>query len=318
MPGGLRDDDVDVRSPHPGAPVALGTVAADLYADLRLPTMLRRLLRHSTSMLGAVAGSVSLIDPRAGRYAKMAEHGASCQLGRSFPLDEGVTGQVAAGRRPVVLRSYSEVPHGHLPVAHPASRGAVVAVPIWWRGEVIGATVVFAGTDRRFAAREVDELELVSQLAAAGIVRAGERDPSLVHLVPERPGPPLQRAVGSEPGGRAQPPDADVDVDARLAGPGAPRSEPGRCTPRELEVLELLARGLTDRELASLLAISPRTAEKHVAALLRKTESATRTAAVMRALDRGWFAGTAEQMGDPPHAERRGAPLPSPRRRPLS
>jgi len=72
-------------------------------------------------------------------------------------LGEGVTGQVMDRRRPVVLASYGAVPAGHLPAGHPASRGAVAAVPIWWLGEVIGANVVFAGGRSQFTATEVDE-----------------------------------------------------------------------------------------------------------------------------------------------------------------
>ncbi len=137
----------------------MAVAAAELYADPPLPSILRQLLRHSRRLVGAMAGSVSLVDAGRDRYAKMAEYGASCQLGHSFPLAEGVTGQVLARRRPVVLASYGDVPTGHLPATHPASRGAVAAVPIWWLGEVIGANVVFAGLRSEFTASEVDELE---------------------------------------------------------------------------------------------------------------------------------------------------------------
>ena len=52
-------------------------------------------------------------------------------------------------------------------------------------------------------------------------------------------------------------------------------------------MLRLLADGLSDREVATRLTISPKTVEKHVGALLRKTGTASRTAAVVQALDRG-------------------------------
>lgn len=64
---------------------------------------------------------------------------------------------------------------------------------------------------------------------------------------------------------------------------------PSPLTRREREVLELLAGGLTDREVAARLVISPKTVEKHVGALLRKTAAHSRTAAVVQALDRGWL-----------------------------
>lgn len=245
------------RRPAPAQrDVSLASAAAELYDDLRLPPLLRRLLAHSGRLLDAVAASVSLVDPTRTRYAKIAERGVSCRLGATFPLDEGATGRVVAARRPVVLAHYRDVGGGHLPPGHPASTGAVVAVPIWWRGEVIGANVVFAGRSRRFTTAEVDGLEVLTQVAAVGIVTAGAGDPALAHLRGGWDAPPA----------------------------GSP------LTPREQEVLALLGRGLSDREMAAALVISPKTVEKHVGAVLRKTGSPGRTAAVVRALERGWLA----------------------------
>ena len=51
---------------------------------------------------------------------------------------------------------------------------------------------------------------------------------------------------------------------------------------RESEVLRLLAEGLTDREIAVALAISPRTVESHVSSLLRKLGVRNRAEAAQR------------------------------------
>ena len=48
-------------------------------------------------------------------------------------------------------------------------------------------------------------------------------------------------------------------------------------------MLALLVGGLSDREIAARLGISPKTVEKHVGAVLRKTGTAGRTAAVVHA-----------------------------------
>jgi two-component system NarL family response regulator len=58
-------------------------------------------------------------------------------------------------------------------------------------------------------------------------------------------------------------------------------------TAREMEVLRLLARGLTNREIANVLSISASTAKNHVNSLLTKLEVADRTEAVSFCLARG-------------------------------
>lgn len=56
----------------------------------------------------------------------------------------------------------------------------------------------------------------------------------------------------------------------------------GLISAREHEVLRLLASGMTDREIATSLAISPRTVESHVSSLLRKLGVRNRAEAAER------------------------------------
>ena len=65
------------------------------------------------------------------------------------------------------------------------------------------------------------------------------------------------------------------------------RANPAGLTARQLEVLELLAEGLTNAEIAERLVVSPRTAEHHVAAVLTKLGAATRRDAARRASELG-------------------------------
>jgi two-component system, NarL family, response regulator NreC len=58
-------------------------------------------------------------------------------------------------------------------------------------------------------------------------------------------------------------------------------------TPRELQILEMISTGLTMRQTATRLGISPRTVETHVAKLYRKLAVRTRVQAVARAASLG-------------------------------
>jgi len=75
------------------------------------------------------------------------------------------------------------------------------------------------------------------------------------------------------------------------AGHGEPRtpsgkrpSNPGGLTRRELEVLRLAARGLTTREVADRLTISPKTADHHIQHIYGKIGVSTRAAAALWAM----------------------------------
>lgn len=74
----------------------------------------------------------------------------------------------------------------------------------------------------------------------------------------------------------------------RPPGPGkaVTHSEPTR---RELEVVTLLARGLSNREIASELFISEHTVRNHLGHVFNKLGVSSRTQAVMRAGQVGWL-----------------------------
>ncbi len=63
------------------------------------------------------------------------------------------------------------------------------------------------------------------------------------------------------------------------------RENPAGLTPRQLEVLELLAEGITNSEIAERLVISVRTVDHHVSAILQKMDVADREAAAALAAE---------------------------------
>ena len=327
--------------------------AAALYDDARLTPMLTQLIKTSCHLADAMGGSISLVDGADGCYTKVAEIGTSCRLGQRFPLSEGVTGQVLRQRAPVVLRTYRELGTGHLK-AGPAADGAVAAIPVWWRADIVAVNVVFAGVARPFTLGEVDHLELVTQIVAAGLVSAVDRELSppaasrpaaepravagaaaitsvddvvtgLIDVTRRTVGaeataagglelrilrdearprllfrPECARAVrGSDqlpwrelvdgPGGAVEVRGVERVEPRATAGPGHAGRERSPFSAREQEVAELLVRGLSDRAIASVLFLSPKTVEKHVSSVLRKTGTVSRTAAAVCCLEQGWI-----------------------------
>jgi len=69
--------------------------------------------------------------------------------------------------------------------------------------------------------------------------------------------------------------------------PAAVSAEPSNLTPRELEVLRMLAEGAANKAIAFALDISEHTVKFHVASILSKLNAGTRTEAVAIGLRRG-------------------------------
>jgi DNA-binding NarL/FixJ family response regulator len=83
-----------------------------------------------------------------------------------------------------------------------------------------------------------------------------------------------------------------LGADAILAPPGRRENELGELsseplTPREIEVLELLAEGLANKAIGARLGISDQTVKFHVSSICGKLPAANRTDAVRRAIRRG-------------------------------
>jgi two-component system, NarL family, response regulator len=82
-------------------------------------------------------------------------------------------------------------------------------------------------------------------------------------------------------GGRCFPP----SLDERLTR----REEDGRLSARETSTLDLLRRGLSNRDIGTALGVSENTAKAHVRSILRKLKVADRTEAVAIGFERGFF-----------------------------
>lgn len=84
-----------------------------------------------------------------------------------------------------------------------------------------------------------------------------------------------------------------VAIDARVAA-GVFGADGHNLTAREQEVIELIARGLTNRDIAAELNLSSHTVKEYVSAVLHKLGARTRAEAVSRAGAAGLLSGSRE------------------------
>jgi DNA-binding CsgD family transcriptional regulator len=76
-------------------------------------------------------------------------------------------------------------------------------------------------------------------------------------------------------------------------GSAAQGRRPGGLTPREVEVLSLVAQGMSNREVADALVLSEKTVARHLANIFTKLGVSSRTAAAAFAYEHGLVVSTA-------------------------
>lgn len=76
-----------------------------------------------------------------------------------------------------------------------------------------------------------------------------------------------------------------------FASPSGRDKKQGRSetlTQRELDILKLVTKGLSNKEIANELSLSARTVQRHLESIFNKLQVGSRTEAVVRALKEGW------------------------------
>src|ERR1700736_1293203 len=111
-----------------------------------------------------------------------------------------------------------------------------------------------SGRARIRAQLSTGQIDVVAEFRSLAAARASEIDADGIVIAPER--------------------STDEDVEESL-------------TPREVQVLELLAEGLSNKAIAARLAISDQTVKFHVSSICGKLGAANRTDAVRRAVRGG-------------------------------
>jgi DNA-binding CsgD family transcriptional regulator len=120
------------------------------------------------------------------------------------------------------------------------------------------------------------------------------------HRAAKTPDAAASALIAEARAGRVDPECADAVLHAAgRPSPHARTAWPAGLSDREVEVLRLVSRGASNKEVASALVISPRTAEHHVQHIYSKIGVSSRAAAAMFAMEHGL-------LGPPPQIDRGG------------
>jgi LuxR family transcriptional regulator, regulator of acetate metabolism len=191
-------------------------------------------------------------------------------------------------RHAAILVSDNATSRGVGDISRAAQSTGYVGAPVMVRGSVVGT--LFA--DRTFSGETVDTVSRdVVGLFAEGLSYALERT-LLLGRMREHVGKIREMMAEAdttlddmfEAGMSIRRDEASGDVDIVGRGPVMPVTDAyrlmGLLTRREIEVIELMARGATNPDIANELVISEGTVKSHVKHILRKMRAANRTQAV--------------------------------------
>ncbi len=261
--------------PHALTTLAQASDEADALEDLQATSRARLGLARARLAAADPAGAAEAIGPAIARWEDAADRPLPAPptllltaieiavAGRDAAEAEKRGQQIAArlrGPRAVYAAALVEVAAGRPPRAGTLAAAATATDVAGWRWE---------------AAR-------MGMVAAEALVRVGGARQEARGLAADA----LERlrAIGSQTWARRA-----EELAARLgSGPiRAPARTPGALTPREREVLALLAEGRSNRAIAGTLVISEATVVRHVANIYAKLQVHSRAQATRVALERG-------------------------------
>jgi two-component system, NarL family, response regulator LiaR len=130
---------------------------------------------------------------------------------------------------------------------------------------------------------EVEVMALTSVLEGASVTRA-VRAGAIGYLLKDADAEELHRAIRGAAEGRVQ---LAPEAAARLMREVSAPENPEALTDRETEVLTLVARGKSNRQIASELFVEEQTVKSHVLNILRKLGVQSRTQAALHAVRTG-------------------------------
>jgi ATP/maltotriose-dependent transcriptional regulator MalT len=176
-----------------------------------------------------------------------------------------------------------------------AALACAIAETALAEGDADAAATQFARANELHAALNIPfERAQILLRSAAALTATGDRDAALDQLAEaHRIATMLNaRPLAAEAAGAVAA--LGASITDHLGRRAAAEHEHAGLSPREVEVLRMVAQGLTNREIAARLVLSTRTVDMHVRNILSKLRSHTRTEAAARAADLGLLEGAVQ------------------------
>ena len=292
-----------------------GTARADLHlqvltavqeigeafaASLQLQPVLERIIFGAMQIAEGDAGSVMLLTEDGEWLVVKAAIGPRSEiiLGQRQPANASIAGEALMRNQPILLTGRADGGSGPTS-AHPREIARSVVVPLVVMGRLCGVLNVNTQTGRKELSAEVVELlRILANQAAIMIEHARlfedlrQMEQRLERFVDKFLRQADQRRDSIDlTESRLQELVARAVQESTAASPPAPPEEPDpllqRLTQREQEVLGHIVQGLTNKEIATQLYLSPDTVKNHVVHIMEKLGAQDRTQAAVFAIRSG-------------------------------
>ncbi|GAA2632094.1 LuxR C-terminal-related transcriptional regulator [Actinomadura fulvescens] len=194
--------------------------------------------------------------------------GAEHRMERAAALEVLIRAAVAAGRKDPLAHAVAELTE----IARGVDGDAMRASALWAQGVQCGAL----GDDRRAITLLATGVELFERARGPYDAARARLDLARALAVNGRTGPAAEEARAA----RNTFERLGATGDARRASGLTRGRVGGALTPRQIEILRLLAVGLTNKEIAERVTLSEHTVKRHVANILTRLDLPSRAAAV--------------------------------------
>jgi len=281
---------------------AILSIGETFAASLRLDAVLDKVIESGIRLAGGDSGSIMLLSDDGRELVVTAAVGPKAEiiLGSRQPAGSSVAGQALASNTQIMVRGRA-TGSGGLYSDHPQELDWGLVMPLRVTNRLLGVLNVNTTVAREELSAERVSLLGILATQAAIMIEVGRlygdlsRKEQRLELFVDKF---LRLQSEQRQGGGRQPGANDLlrstvqeySWTVRTTPDVAPERDAERLSARELEVLAHIVEGLTNKEIASRLCLSPDTVKNHVVHIIQKFGVSDRTAAAVRAVRQGLVA----------------------------